>query len=187
MHTEWDGDVADGRRADRRHHRRRRRRHRAGPAPLRAHVAPVHARAPPTSASTSTRCSPRPRASARTTPTSRWPCAGASASRPATCPATSSPRRTPPAPTSTATRCKVQTHAWFEAAIPGWGWLALDPTNAQQVGPAPHHDRPRARLRRRPAGARRLLRRAAARAPTRSSRSAATARSSSSSRPSSSS
>jgi len=22
----------------------------------------------------------------------------------------------------------------FEAAIPGWGWLALDPTNAQQVG-----------------------------------------------------
>ena len=28
----------------------------------------------------------------------------------------------------------VQTHAWFEAAIPGWGWLALDPTNAQQVG-----------------------------------------------------
>lgn len=29
---------------------------------------------------------------------------------------------------------KVQTHAWFEAAIPGWGWLALDPTNAQQVG-----------------------------------------------------
>jgi transglutaminase-like putative cysteine protease len=29
---------------------------------------------------------------------------------------------------------KVQTHAWFEAAIPDWGWLALDPTNAQQVG-----------------------------------------------------
>ncbi|MDP1820207.1 MAG: transglutaminase family protein [Acidimicrobiales bacterium] len=29
----------------------------------------------------------------------------------------------------------VQTHAWFEAAIPGWGWLALDPTNALQVGP----------------------------------------------------
>lgn len=28
----------------------------------------------------------------------------------------------------------VQTHAWFEAGIPGWGWLALDPTNAQQVG-----------------------------------------------------
>ena len=28
----------------------------------------------------------------------------------------------------------VQTHAWFEAAIPGWGWLALDPTNALQVG-----------------------------------------------------
>ncbi len=28
----------------------------------------------------------------------------------------------------------VQTHAWFEAAIPGAGWLALDPTNAVQVG-----------------------------------------------------
>jgi transglutaminase-like putative cysteine protease len=31
----------------------------------------------------------------------------------------------------------VQTHAWFEAAIPGWGWLALDPTNGQNVGE--HH------------------------------------------------
>ena len=29
---------------------------------------------------------------------------------------------------------QVQTHAWFEAAVPDWGWLALDPTNAQQVG-----------------------------------------------------
>jgi transglutaminase-like putative cysteine protease len=29
---------------------------------------------------------------------------------------------------------KVQTHAWIEAAIPGWGWLALDPTNGQAVG-----------------------------------------------------
>lgn len=28
----------------------------------------------------------------------------------------------------------VQTHAWFEAAVPGHGWLALDPTNALQVG-----------------------------------------------------
>ena len=28
----------------------------------------------------------------------------------------------------------VQTHAWFEAAIPGAGWLALDPTNAVSVG-----------------------------------------------------
>lgn len=28
----------------------------------------------------------------------------------------------------------VQTHAWFEAAIPGVGWLALDPTNALEVG-----------------------------------------------------
>jgi transglutaminase-like putative cysteine protease len=29
---------------------------------------------------------------------------------------------------------EVQTHAWFEAAIPGFGWLALDPTNQQEVG-----------------------------------------------------
>lgn len=29
---------------------------------------------------------------------------------------------------------QVQTHAWFEAAIPGFGWLALDPTNQQEVG-----------------------------------------------------
>lgn len=29
---------------------------------------------------------------------------------------------------------KVQTHAWFEAAIPDVGWLALDPTNSQEVG-----------------------------------------------------
>jgi transglutaminase-like putative cysteine protease len=28
----------------------------------------------------------------------------------------------------------VQTHAWFEAAIPGFGWLPLDPTNQQEVG-----------------------------------------------------
>lgn len=28
----------------------------------------------------------------------------------------------------------VQTHAWFEAAIPGGGWLALDPTNSLAVG-----------------------------------------------------
>ncbi|MBW3657565.1 MAG: transglutaminase family protein [Actinobacteria bacterium] len=28
----------------------------------------------------------------------------------------------------------VQTHAWVEAAIPEHGWLALDPTNRQQVG-----------------------------------------------------
>jgi transglutaminase-like putative cysteine protease len=29
---------------------------------------------------------------------------------------------------------EVQTHAWFEAAIPRFGWLALDPTNQQPVG-----------------------------------------------------
>jgi len=29
---------------------------------------------------------------------------------------------------------RVQTHAWLEAAIPGFGWLALDPTNQQEVG-----------------------------------------------------
>jgi transglutaminase-like putative cysteine protease len=29
---------------------------------------------------------------------------------------------------------KVQTHAWFEAALPDLGWLALDPTNAKEVG-----------------------------------------------------
>ena len=29
----------------------------------------------------------------------------------------------------------VETHAWLEAAIPGGGWLALDPTNGQYVGP----------------------------------------------------
>ena len=28
----------------------------------------------------------------------------------------------------------VQTHAWVEVAIPGFGWWGLDPTNRQQVG-----------------------------------------------------
>lgn len=31
----------------------------------------------------------------------------------------------------------VQTHAWVEAAIPGWGWWAIDPTNDSLVGE--HH------------------------------------------------
>ena len=29
---------------------------------------------------------------------------------------------------------RVQTHAWFEAAVPGLGWLPLDPTNLLAVG-----------------------------------------------------
>lgn len=29
---------------------------------------------------------------------------------------------------------RVETHAWVEVALPGWGWLALDPTNLQDVG-----------------------------------------------------
>ena len=28
---------------------------------------------------------------------------------------------------------EVETHAWIEVAIPGWGWFALDPTNGQHV------------------------------------------------------
>ncbi len=28
----------------------------------------------------------------------------------------------------------VQTHAWVEAAIPGFGWWAIDPTNDNMVG-----------------------------------------------------
>ena len=29
---------------------------------------------------------------------------------------------------------RVQTHAWVEAAIPGWGWWAIDPTNGGAAG-----------------------------------------------------
>jgi transglutaminase-like putative cysteine protease len=30
---------------------------------------------------------------------------------------------------------EVETHAWVEVAVPGIGWVALDPTNRQPVGP----------------------------------------------------
>jgi transglutaminase-like putative cysteine protease len=29
---------------------------------------------------------------------------------------------------------EVQTHAWVEVAVPGWGWWGIDPTNAQPAG-----------------------------------------------------
>jgi transglutaminase-like putative cysteine protease len=35
---------------------------------------------------------------------------------------------------ATADEVEVETHAWVEAAIPGHGWWAIDPTNRQVVG-----------------------------------------------------
>jgi len=29
---------------------------------------------------------------------------------------------------------EIQTHAWIETLVPGWGWWALDPTNRSNVG-----------------------------------------------------
>ena len=36
--------------------------------------------------------------------------------------------------TETSDVVSVQTHAWIEVALPGWGWWALDPTNGGAVG-----------------------------------------------------
>ena len=88
----------------------------------------------PTSASRSRRCSPRRRASARTTPTSRSRCAAASASPPATCRATCSPRTTRPARTPTPRRCGCRPTPGSRPPSRDGGWLALDPTNAPEVG-----------------------------------------------------
>lgn len=44
------------------------------------------------------------------------------------------PDGTTPGGAAAPDRVVVQTHAWMEAAIPGWGWLALDPTNGSLVG-----------------------------------------------------
>jgi transglutaminase-like putative cysteine protease len=35
---------------------------------------------------------------------------------------------------SVADEVEVETHAWVEAAVPGFGWWAIDPTNQQAVG-----------------------------------------------------
>jgi hypothetical protein len=65
--------------------------------------------------------------------TLRSRCAAASACPPGMCRATCSPRTARPARTLTPRQCGCRP-TWFEAAIPGGGWLALDPTNATEVG-----------------------------------------------------
>ena len=70
----------------------------------------------------------------------------------------------------------VQTHAWFEAAIPGFGWLALDPTNQQAVGPATSRSATAATTPTSPAAGRVRRRRRARRSPSRSRSAASGAR-----------
>ena len=102
-----------------------------GAAPRHRRPAQLRAWARPTSARRSRRCSPAARASARTTPTSRWRCAAAWASRPATCRATCSPA-------TTATGADVEDGDWSTCRpTPGsrWpspasgGWRSIRPTS----------------------------------------------------------